>query len=129
MNIYKEDLVEALATEPLGFGTWVKVSMYEDSRLPISEYKCKVCAVGSTFRSFSSKTKLRVEDDIIHQIKGKPSPTAWDEALPENWITAISYVWESIDIKNRSISIKEARTIMIDWVEANVPEDIALWQV
>jgi len=100
------------------------------------EQGCTVCAIGGVLRSIGvtehligqragSITEGDAEPSYVHMGK------VYTDNLPKNWITAISYVWESLKKENNFYTendsdVEEARDIMIEWVEENIPEDIDL---
>ena len=141
MDVYKEDLIEALEEELLSFGSWcVNTNInYDIPAKPAKLTNCKVCAVGSVFKRFTSKTPDKIRHEAETKTKGWCTPNmvgvGGGSALPKNWLTAVSYVWESLgnclnkEYKNGDLPMEEARAQMIDWVEENVPEDTVLWSM
>lgn len=131
MKIFKEHVIEALETEPLSWGRWIILSDYRPnaySTKPASEEACTVCAVGAVFRKYSKRGARDFNVAVNEQVVGATEPGFYGR-LPENWIAAMSFVWESLDKYNLDIPIEEARAHMIQWVEDNVPEDEILFKV
>ena len=147
MDIYKEHVIEALEDEPLAWGKWVDIPVEDIQDIhPLMvirnvtpeiarEYSgCTVCVVGSVFRKYSKSTGSigrLIGDQLIGDADPGPKNGGipWEAEWPENWITVLSWVWEGLDNFNEDLGIEEARTIMIDWVEDNVPEDEILFTV
>ena len=135
-NITKEMVIHALETEPLGWGNWCSVpSLWEKD--------CVYCALGGLINSQTDDTvniSRLAEGLTTHH--GNLNGTSWrnatedvplydedDRTLPKNWPTAISFFWESLLGENLSISVEEARDIMIEWCEDTMPEDEVLFQL
>jgi len=121
MKIYKEDVLEALETEPLGWSGWYfPATVTKDTT-------CTVCAVGAVLRH-AGVSPNSITPIAINITKGAIAPSEWGSGrLPTNWMAALSYLWESLRADPyKQTPIEEARDIMIEWVEANVPEDIDL---
>lgn len=156
MRVYKHHLLEALETEPLDWGNWVRKPSTAERDASVKDPGCRSCAIGSVFRKFTTLSTDDVQeyiDDIIgYDAIVSPEGVYEDEEdeliLPQSWLEAISFVWESMkpstyenyqfdqprrqrDILPSSVlkDIEQARWHMIDWVEANVPEDEILWEI
>lgn len=132
MDIYKEHVIEALEDEPLGWQGWVSSELHEYNT-PAKDLDCVVCAVGGVFRKFTTKTIDDIDNTIYYMsegVGGVVTPYSQTERLPQAWLEVLSYVWESIFVRDSETPpVEEARAIMIDWVEDNVPEDVVLWEI
>jgi len=156
MKVFKEHLLEALETEPLGWGNWVRKPSTTGWDALVNDPGCRSCAIGSVFRKFTTMliddVQDQIDDIIGYDAIVSPEGVYGDEEdeliLPQSWLEAISFVWESMkpstydnyqfdsslfqrDILPSSVlkDIEQARWHMIDWVEANVPEDEVLWRI
>ena len=116
MKIYKEDVIEALYTEPLGWNGWFAVDDFNSD--------CSVCAVGAVLRN-RGVNGYKISGIAITLVRGAYAPDDNKKHLPKNWISALSYVWESLII-GETIPVEEARSCIIEWAEKNLPEDIDL---
>jgi hypothetical protein len=126
IDIYKEDVLEALYTEPLQFGTWWSIGEGRYNGENILNPHCRVCTIGSIFRC--TDIPFYNVDIIEDQLEGSCTPSVlYNTKLPQNWITALSFVWESLN--QHTIPVEEAREHMIDWVEDNVPDDEILFTI
>lgn len=153
MDIYKDNVLEAIETEPLRFGDWVNPCFDKLTR----EYEvCTTCALGAIISNAAvpnknGKYNMRPEtNSLFHSAelnkvnyirsmarnltkKGGsylPGLLRGGTTLPKSWPNALSYVWESIGAGSRfKIDIEEARAHMLDWVEENVPDDEVLFTI
>lgn len=135
MIVTKEEIIEALKTEPLAPGDWCSVSSewYErqltDASTPSATMQdCKVCAVGAIFRSKLSPTVtvFRVKSHIGQLMSGSYNSTlrfAQDELDSGNYLAALSCVFE--DGENCTPpTIEERRDRSIKFVEEKFPPTI-----
>ena len=66
MDIYKEHVIEALETEPLGFGRWAWIAPHPgvDTFTSIKNVQnstdCQVCVVGALFRRFARPSYAQI---------------------------------------------------------------------
>ena len=128
VEIYKDDVIEALAFEPnLGFGYWLtgndRIYMAHEAQITSS---CVSCAVGSVLRGhFNVAGDLR--NTAISLCEGNYSPgefADFAEDKPKSWMAALSFFWESLG-QNRT-PVEEARRLTIDFVEEYFPDDEVL---
>jgi hypothetical protein len=109
MKIYKDDIIEALETEPLTFGTW------QDT------LGCRVCAVGAVLRNCG----YGVDRDAMKNICAAVTEMQYfdDDLAPRgNWMSALSIVWEYL-CRYNAAEPDELREDIVQWAEDNIPED------
>ena len=113
MYISKDHALEAILTEPLGWMGW-----WHD--IPT----CTVCAVGGILRSRGlTRPEVRHLTDI-QLVGGAIQPSDVKGGVrPVNWLGAISVVWESLI----DAPLEEARRLLYEWVETNVPDSVNLF--
>lgn len=111
----KKDILEALRTEPLGFGGWT--CLYEPG-------KCMHCAVGALLSRLtgyvSGSTALRLTD---YAASGVPREG--------NWLSALSCEWERMGGSERGNAYplvyrkatEEERERIISWATKHIPGD------
>jgi len=137
VKIYRHHVIEALETESLGWQGWIKpADRHQDNYGSVSgRVACTVSAVGAVFRKWAGSNTI---DQNIEQIMSNLdgnfaswTPTFEEFSLPKNWLTSLAFMWSHLHFYagERGISVEEARAIIIDWVEANVPEDEVLWEI
>lgn len=129
MNIYKEDVIEALEDEPLDAGQWLSPGYAVEFGATISLVKdsCAACAVGSLIRHFLpnmdyGKGCLKAARLAKNHSGFLGCGWGYDDRVT-TWLSALSSFWEDLNSSNYNLGVEEARTIVIDWVEANFPED------
>lgn len=128
VEIYKDDVIEALAFEPnLGFGYWLrsKDGLYMDSQERIHS-SCVSCAVGSVLRGhFNVVADLRMTAFSLCEGDCAPYDLGnFAEDKPKSWMAALSFFWESLGHNNTPI--EEARRLTIDFVEEYFPDEEVL---
>ena len=112
MRVYKDDVIDALNSEPLTFGTFISYS------------KCSSCAVGSILSSLHCKP---TEEDVMNLQRRCETAVIVTESIffegsfmkPTNWFEVLSIFWE--ELGHNDVPIEEARTIMMDYVEEVFP--------
>ena len=139
MNITKDILLISIEEEELGWGSWMGI-LDHTSRSKISSGECIPCAIGSAIKHYKPNMKLlKAEDKLDSQTLGRVAPyqiLPVQSFLPENWLSRISFVWESMrpeGYRQENIGIRksseEAKEHLIDWIEKNVPEDEILFTI
>ena len=125
--IYKDDVLDALATEPLHFGRW------------ISEDGCGACAVGSVLRSvFYNVTESNVSRAMAGSYFTRDTGQMLTWLSIRNsvtWMGLLSCLWESLGEYNyywggdlrKKYPTEELRWIAYEWVEEHFPEDVNYW--
>lgn len=113
IEIYKEDILEALTYEPLGAHL-----------VFVDTVDCTACAVGSVIRRFSpdmdelgyAKIGVGLTDgmcvpDLSHTLPQRP----------DTMMGALSMYYEGLVLQ--AVPVEEIRTHCIDFVEEHFPED------
>ena len=110
--IDKEDLLEAVAFEPLDWGCFWGPMRADGS--------CKACVVGRTLAK-AGLPELMIPGTAAASVQAcVPSDVGH---LPgNNWLSAASVYWESL----ARLPLPEARRHLLDWIEFRVPADVNL---
>lgn len=132
LQIYKEDVIEALATEPLNIealeGRFFTPPMEREGRscaAPIG--KCTVCAVGAVIRAVYPHD-LPVAGNLISLANrltsaGQVHYYDMEEVLDDqdpHYLSALSVYYESF--RGTGVPVEEVRRHCIDFVEEYFPE-------
>lgn len=129
IDVYKEDVLEAIETEPLQFSSWI-------SHYNRWDHDCSVCAIGAILRGTGIQND-NIEKRAVRLTTSHgaidPRDISSTNELPTSWQNAISFVWESLRgdhvMNNQHRDIEEARVNMLDWCEDNLPEDEVLFSL
>ncbi len=124
IEITKDDILDALEDEPLKAGSW------------LSEDGCRACAVGSVLRGklpALAEEQLAGPYYLLDALAGRLTGncyTAENIAPIGNWLSALSIRWESLNGWNEGLREEEARDLILDWADENIPDDyVALIEV
>lgn len=125
VEIYKDDVIEALAFEPnLYFGSWCSMPTTPGIKDNEVHTSCEVCAVGSILRPHFTDREF-LNDTAIYLVPGAAHPECiFDEGMPQSWMAALSFFWESLG--QNETPVEEARRLTIDFVEEYFPDDEVL---
>jgi len=120
MKITKDEIIKALATEPLCGGTWIQ----NDG--------CKTCAVGSLFKNHFDQTDLI--NFLDNTVRYACLEDYWDDDDDSDedmicdmldgglYLSALSSYFEKMD--SRYSPTEETRIELINFVEAEFPDVI-----
>jgi hypothetical protein len=117
IRVNKEDLIEAIALEPLSFGAWANTCTY-----------CAIGAVVHRMTDIESAWEIMEKCLSITEIGGDCTPNGEMYDIPTRWPNILSSLWEWLT-GTELIPVEEARTIILDWIEVNVPDDEVLWEM
>lgn len=126
--ITKQNMIDAVKTEPLAPGVWISM---------VGTIDCEVCAVGGVLRAAG------VQEDSINQVannctsyshvewNSECEDSGWrdiDDLLEDyiddgKYLAALSIKFE--DLANDS-SIATARVELVEWIEDNIPSDMKI---
>lgn len=121
ITITKDDILDALETEPLMSGAFINWD------------GCRACAVGATLRKKLGPQSSN--EDLISELGNhltKMCCTEDDIAPRGNWMAALSIVWETLNfqarledhfMRSREDYAEELRWDIWQWAEENIPDD------
>lgn len=116
--ITKEDIIHALRTEKLTSDRWLG----DPSNSIIFDPSCASCAVGSILKRKVTISRLMEFTDICEAVTDN-CYTYEDIVDEDNWIGALSVVWEYLNANNVDLNAEEYRDDIVNWAEDNIPED------
>lgn len=125
--ITKEEIIEALDTEPLATGYWVNFGGDFDGTFRKSLGECAVCAVGAIFKhklsgDLSAYAVERHIDELMRHMGSLHDPRQAEEhAEAGRYLQAISCVFEGT-----AGDMDKRREVTIKFVKEEFPEKIFL---
>lgn len=120
--ITKEQVINAILTEPLKAGNWVHDELAESYK---EEQTCPVCAVGAVLRQrLKNNSPWRIREnapDIDQGVTGD----SYDSPLHRSHLVNLSRVFEYAyeDLRLRGIKLK---TFMLHHIEADMPDKFTI---
>jgi len=130
--ITKKEVLQAIKTEPLTSGNWVKL----DDKKRFNDKTCSVCAVGAVLRKaglgnqaindFGDALAMQgvVAPDSYLESEGYVEAEIQDYLDTEKYLHALSYKFEYQ--ANKTGVGKRTRNILAKFVEVNFPDKIKL---